>query len=73
MFECQQVGFIPRLTDIAILRACAGDADACFASLNKAAASGDPYLLWVLQMPQLDRLRNDPRFSALLERARPVR
>jgi DNA-binding winged helix-turn-helix (wHTH) protein/Flp pilus assembly protein TadD len=73
VFEGQQVGFIPRLTDIAILRACAGDADACFAALNKAAASNDPYLLWVLRMPQLDRLRNDPRFPALLERARPVR
>jgi DNA-binding winged helix-turn-helix (wHTH) protein/Flp pilus assembly protein TadD len=73
VFEAQQVGFIPRLTDIAILRACAGDADACLAALNKAVADSDPYLLWVLQMPQLDRLRNDPRFTALLERARPVR
>jgi DNA-binding winged helix-turn-helix (wHTH) protein/Flp pilus assembly protein TadD len=73
MFEAQHVGFIPRLTDIAILRACAGDADACFAALNRAAVNNDPYLLCVLHMPQLDRLRNDPRFPALLERARPIR
>jgi DNA-binding winged helix-turn-helix (wHTH) protein len=73
IFETQHVGFIPRTTDIALLRASAGDADAAFAALNKAAANDDPYLLWILQLPQLDRLQNDPRFAALRERVRPVR
>jgi DNA-binding winged helix-turn-helix (wHTH) protein len=73
LFEAQHVGFIPRTTDIALLRAYAGDADSAFAALNAAAAKDDPYLLWVLALPQLDRLHNDPRFAALRERVRPVR
>jgi serine/threonine-protein kinase len=73
LFEGQQMVFTPRLTDIAILRAVAGDADAAFAALDKAVARDDCYLLWLPHMPQLDRLRNDPRFVALLERIRPVR
>ena len=73
MFERQQMVFTPRLTDIAILRAIAGDADAAFAILDKAVARDDCYLLWLQHMPHLDRLRNDPRFGALLERIRAVR
>ena len=73
LFESQQMVFTPRLTDIAILRTMAGDADAAFAALDKAAARDDCYLLWLPHMPHMDRLRNDPRFVALLERIRPVR
>lgn len=73
MFETQRMGFIPRLTDIAILRACAGEHDSAIAILNQAADRDDPYLIWVLQLPQLDRLRNDPRFAMLLDRVRNVR
>ena len=70
LFESQAIGFIPRTTDIAVLRAFAGDDDAAFAAFDKAVARDDPYLLWALRLPQLDRLRNDPRFPSLLERAR---
>ncbi|MGD0143356.1 MAG: winged helix-turn-helix domain-containing protein [Rhizomicrobium sp.] len=73
LFESQQMVFSPRLTDIAILRATAGDADAAFAILEKAVARDDCYLLWLPHMPHLDRLHNDPRFAALLERIRVVR
>jgi DNA-binding winged helix-turn-helix (wHTH) protein/Flp pilus assembly protein TadD len=73
LFEQQQMVFTPRLTDIAILRAMAGDADAAFAALDKAVARDDCYLLWLPHMPHLDRLRNDPRFVALLERIRVIR
>ncbi len=72
LFESQQMVFAPRLTDIAILRTVAGDADAAFAALTKAAARDDCYLLWLPHMPNIDRLRNDPRFAALLERIRLV-
>ena len=72
LFESQTIGFIPRLTDIAILRAYAGEADVAFAAFDKAVAQDDPFLLWVLRLPQLDRIRNDPRFVSLLERARMV-
>jgi DNA-binding winged helix-turn-helix (wHTH) protein len=73
IYEAQQVGFIPRATDIAILRAFAGDSDGAFVALKAAAARDDPYLLWVLHLPQLDRLHNDARFGALRERVRMVR
>lgn len=73
LFDSQQLLFTPRLTDVAILRAMAGEADVAFAALDKAVARDDPYLLWMPHMPALDRLRNDPRFPALVERIRMVR
>jgi len=73
LFEAQRVLFVPRPLDVAMLRAFAGDAERAFASLNVAAERGDPVLLVAQYLPHLDRLRNDPRFAALLERVRPVR
>lgn len=72
LFETQTVLFVPRPTDLAMLRAFAGEADGAIAALEKAAAREDPFLLWVVHMPQIDRLRNDPRFAALLARIRPL-
>ena len=73
LFEAQRMVFVARPTDIAVLRLQAGDTDAAFAALEAAAAKDDPYLLWIHYMPHLDRIRNDPRYVALLERIRPVR
>ncbi len=73
LFEAQRVLFVPRPLDVAMLRAFAGQADAAFAALDIAAERGDPVLLVAQYLPHLDRLRNDPRFSLLLERIRPVR
>lgn len=70
IFEHHRMGFIPRRTDIAILRANAGDDDAALAALTDAADRDDPYLVWALQLPQLDRLRNHHRFAQLAERVR---
>ena len=72
IFEQHRMGFIPRPTDIAILRASAGEDEKAFSALSRAAGSDDPYLMWVIQMPQLDRLRNDGRFVSLAERLRLV-
>jgi DNA-binding winged helix-turn-helix (wHTH) protein len=73
LFEGQRVLFVPRPLDVAMLRAFAGDEERAFAALNVAAERGDPVLLVAQYLPHLDRLRNDPRFAALLERVRPVR
>jgi len=73
LFETQRVLFVPRAMDIAMLRAGAGQHDAAFAALDAAVEKGDPVLLLLPYLPHLDRLRNDPRFASLGERARPVR
>ncbi len=72
LFETQRVLFVPRPLDVAMLRALAGQADAAFAALDLAASRNDPVLLLAPFLPHLDRLRNDPRFAALLERMRLV-
>jgi DNA-binding winged helix-turn-helix (wHTH) protein/Tfp pilus assembly protein PilF len=72
LFETQRVLFVPRPMDIAMLRAGAGQPDAAFAALERAIENDDPTLMFLGHLPHLDRLRNDPRFSALAERARPV-
>lgn len=72
LFETQRVLFIPRPMDIAMLRAGAGQPDAAFAALELAIEKGDPTLVFLPWLPHLDRLRNDPRFASLAERARPV-
>lgn len=45
-----------------------GDADAAFAWLERSVELHDASLMYLRFDPLLDRLRNDPRFSALLER-----
>lgn len=73
LFETQHVMFVPRPMDIAMLRAGAGQPDAAFAALEQAVAKDDPVLLFLPYLPHLDRLRNDPRFASLQERARRMR
>ena len=73
LFSRQRVFFAPRPLDIAMLRTTAGEFDAAFAALEIALSRDDPVLLMLPWLPHLDRLRNDPRFGALLERVRLVR
>ncbi len=73
LFESQRILFVPRAMDIAMLRTGAGQPEAAFAALDAAILQDDPTLLLLPWLPHLDRLRNDPRFAALAERARPVR
>ncbi len=70
LFEGQRVLFIPRPLDVAMLRAMAGQTDLAFAALEAAIAKDDPFLLALRRLPQLERLHNDHRWSALVERAR---
>jgi DNA-binding winged helix-turn-helix (wHTH) protein len=73
LFETQKVMFTPRLTDIAFLRAAAGQPDQAFAALETAAAQDDPYLIFLPYLPYCDPLHTDPRWPRLLERVRLVR
>jgi transcriptional activator of cad operon len=73
LFEGQHVLFVPRPMDIAMLRTLSGETDAAFAALDVAATHDDPVLLMLPCLPHLDRIRNDPRFSALKERVRLVK
>ncbi|HEY3815442.1 MAG TPA: winged helix-turn-helix domain-containing protein [Caulobacteraceae bacterium] len=73
LFERQSMVFRPRPLDIAMLRAAAGQTDQAFAMLELAADRDDPFLLALPWLPHLDRLRNDHRFNALVERVRLVR
>ena len=73
LFETQKVMFTPRLTDIAFLRAAAGQTDQAFAALEAAAAGDDPYLVFLPYLPYCDPLHPDPRWPRLLERVRRVR
>jgi DNA-binding winged helix-turn-helix (wHTH) protein len=73
LFEGQRVIFVPRPMDIAMLRTLSGETDAAFAALDVAASHDDPVLLMLPYLPHLDRIRNDPRFSALKERVRLAR
>jgi DNA-binding winged helix-turn-helix (wHTH) protein len=72
LLENQRVMFVTRPTDIAYLRTAAGQADAAFDALTKAADRDDPFLLALPYLPFLDRLRNDPRFVALAARVQLV-
>ena len=72
-FETQSVMFAPRPTDIAILRATAGQTDLAFAALDRAIARDDVYLLFLDVLPWFEALNNDPRWRPLVEKARPVR
>jgi DNA-binding winged helix-turn-helix (wHTH) protein len=73
LFETQKVMFTPRLTDVAFLRAAAGQPDQAFAALEAAADLDDPYLVFLPWLPYCDPLRDDPRWPRLLERVRLVR
>ena len=73
IFETQKVMFTPRLTDIAFLRAAAGQPDLAFAALEAACDLDDPYLVFLPWLPYCDPLRLDPRWPRLLERVRLVR
>jgi DNA-binding winged helix-turn-helix (wHTH) protein len=72
-FETQSVMFTARPTDIAVLRAAAGQTDLAFAALESAIARDDLYLLFLDVLPWFDGLNNDPRWRPLVERARLVR
>ncbi|HLZ74566.1 transcriptional regulator [Phenylobacterium sp.] len=73
LFETQKVMFTPRLTDIAFLRAAAGQPDQAFAALEAAAAQDDPYLVFLPYLAYCDPLHDDPRWPRLLGRVRFVR
>ncbi|THD55948.1 winged helix-turn-helix domain-containing protein [Phenylobacterium sp.] len=73
LFETQKVMFTPRLTDVAFLRAAAGQPDAAFAALQSAAEIDDPYLVFLPWLPYCDPLRDDPRWPRLMEKVRLVR
>lgn len=72
LFEQQRVFYVPRPMDIAMLRANAGQAGAAFAALEEAVRQDDPVVLLLPYLPHLDRIRNDPRFALLADRARLV-
>ena len=72
LFEQQRIIYVARPMDIAILRANAGQADAAFRALEEALRQDDPVLLFLPHLPHLDRIRNDPRFALLSQRARLV-
>ncbi len=44
-----------------------GDKDAAFASLERDLRERGIYMQWLAINPELDGLRNDPRFTALLK------
>jgi tetratricopeptide (TPR) repeat protein len=73
LFETQKVMFTPRLTDVAFLRAAAGQPDQAFAALEAAASLDDPYLVFLPWLPYCDPLHPDPRWPRLLEKVRLVR
>jgi DNA-binding winged helix-turn-helix (wHTH) protein/TolB-like protein/Flp pilus assembly protein TadD len=53
---------------IALVCTGVSDKDRAFAWLTKAYESRDPQLIWLMVEPQLESLRPDPRFRALLRR-----
>ncbi len=73
LFETQKVMFTPRITDVAFLRAAAGQLDRAFSALETAAALDDPILVFLPWLAYCDPLRKDPRWLRLLERVRLVR
>ena len=56
----------------AVLQASLGDKDAAFKSLELAAAQRLSRVIWMAVDPDMDPLRNDPRFPALLRRLRLI-
>ena len=58
-------GDVPQARILARAHACLGDAERVLALLDKAQADNEPGLPELLQAPELDLLRSDPRFAAL--------
>jgi Flp pilus assembly protein TadD len=73
LFEGQQMLLPRRHTDLAMLRALAGEPGRALDALELAVAKDDPVLLILPWLPHLDSLRGRPRYQRLLERLRPVR
>ena len=72
LFAEQPVAFMRRGIHIAVLRALAGQPDEAFATLDAAAARGDPLLMFLPWMPFFDSLKADPRYATLTNRVRLV-
>jgi DNA-binding winged helix-turn-helix (wHTH) protein/Flp pilus assembly protein TadD len=72
LFAEQPVALMRRGMHIAILRALAGQPDEAFATLEAAAARGDPSLVFLPWQPSFDSLKTDPRYAPLTKRARLV-
>jgi DNA-binding winged helix-turn-helix (wHTH) protein/Tfp pilus assembly protein PilF len=73
IFMQQQVLLPRRLTDVAMLRALGGQADAAFEALEGALAKDNPLLLLFPWLPYFDPLKADPRYEPFLKRLRLVR
>ncbi len=73
IFMQQQVLLPRRLTDVAMLRALGGQADAAFEALEAALAKDNPLLLMFPWLPYFDPLKADPRYGPFLKRLRLVR
>ncbi len=71
-FAKQPMAFMRRRMHIAVLRASAGQPDEAFATLEAAAARGDPSLMFLPWMPYFDSLKADPRYASLTGRVRLV-
>ncbi len=65
--ELAKTAYVPPY-NIAIVYAGLGDMDQAFAWLDRAFEERSGYLTWLTTDPQLDNLRSDPRFAALLRR-----
>lgn len=57
------------LYNVGCIYALAGEAEKAFECLEKSVSSGLAYVDWLRQDSNLDSLRDDPRFQALLDRA----
>jgi tetratricopeptide (TPR) repeat protein len=73
IFMQQQVLLPHRTTDVAMLRAQAGQADAAFEALEAALGRDDPLLLLFPWLPHFDPLKTDLRYAPFLKRLRLVR
>jgi DNA-binding winged helix-turn-helix (wHTH) protein len=73
LFDQQQMLYVRRLVDLAVLRAMAGQPDAAFAALDEAATRDDPVLLLFPWLPHFDGLKRDARYEAFVGRLRLVR
>jgi DNA-binding winged helix-turn-helix (wHTH) protein/tetratricopeptide (TPR) repeat protein len=72
LFAEQPMAFMRRGMHIAVLRTVAGQPDEAFATLDAAAARGDPLLMFLPWLPFFDSLKADPRYATLTNRVRMV-
>ena len=61
--------FLTTANHTAGIYARAGDVDGAFAVLERGLEDGDPFRFFLGVDPALDPLRDDPRFTAILERS----